>query len=149
MVNEKISNQKLDEGVLMKKIVMLMWLSVGLICAEDFEVRGSMVYDAKTELLWQKRPSTKKMKWQEAKAYCKSLELRLPNLYELKSLVDYAEYNPAIRTKLIEVKTDDWYWSSSEYKGDSSSAWAVYFGNGYDGWSNKTRTYYVLCVSGQ
>ena len=135
----------------MKKLIILALIAGNLLYAEDFEERGSMIYDSKTELSWQKKPSTKKMQWQEAKNYCEDLELRLPNLYELKSLVDYGKYNPAIRTSLIDIQTDDWYWSSSIYKrkSDSSSAWVVDFRDGSDYWSFQKTTNYVLCVSGQ
>ena len=134
----------------MKKLILLGLILGSLLYADGFEKHGSMVYDSKTELFWQKKPSTKKMQWQEAKTHCEDLELRLPNLYELKSLVDYGKYNPAIRTSLIDIKTDDWYWSSS-YKGksDLSSVWSVHFDYGSDSWNVHTFTYYVLCVSGQ
>ena len=124
---------------------------VGLVNASEFKIKGSMIYDEKTELSWQKKPSSKKMTWLDAKNYCESMELRMPNLYELKSLVDYAKYNPAIRTDLIDIETDDYYWTSSPYvgKSDNPSAWLVYFYSGDDYWSNKTYTLYVLCVSGQ
>ena len=133
----------------MKKAIIFICLCIGILFAGDFEVKGSMVYDEETKLLWQKNPSNKKMTWSEAKDYCESLELRLPNLYELKSLVDYTKYNPAIRTNLINIKTDDWYWSASEYKGNSSGAWFVDFNYGNDNWDRKKSSYYVLCVSGQ
>ena len=135
----------------MKKLIILALIAGNLLYAEDFEEDGSLIYDSKTELSWQKKPSTKKMQWQEAKTHCEDLELRLPNLYELKSLVDYGKYNPAIRTSLIDIKTDDWYWSSSIYKGksDSSSAWNVHFENGHGYSYFQTSTNYVLCVRGQ
>ena len=135
----------------MNKIVVVTLMFITLLNADSFEKKGSMVYDSKTELSWERNPSSKKMNWEKAIQHCKSLELRLPNLYELKSLVDYTKYEPAIRTDLINIKTDDWYWTSSSYVGESSkpSAWGVYFGNGSDSWGNKTGTDYVLCVSGQ
>jgi len=134
----------------MEKAIIFICLCIGMLFAGDFEVKGSMVYDEETKLLWQKNPSNKKMTWSEAKDYCESLELRLPNLYELKSLVDYTKYNPAIRTDLINIKTDDWYWSASEFKGVYSYVWVVdFFHGGEDDWGNKKSSYYVLCVSGQ
>jgi len=136
----------------MNKIIVILFALVSLLHADSFEKQGSMVYDSKTELSWERNPSSKKMNWQEAVQHCKSLELRLPNLYELKSLVDYAKYDPAIRTDLIDIKTDDYYWTSSEDVNPSNkkkSAWLVHFNNGNDRWYNKTDTNYVLCVSGQ
>ena len=131
------------------KIVLVAVVLLTLLSADGFEVHGSLIYDSKTELSWEAKPSSTKMKWKEAVEYCERLELRLPNLYELKSLVDYKKYNPAIRTNLIDIRTDDYYWSSSVYTNDSSRAWRVYFYYGNDYWGNKTRTHYVLCVSGQ
>jgi len=135
----------------MNKIVVATLMFITLLNADSFEKKGSMVYDSKTKLSWERNPSSKKMNWQEAVQHCKSLELRLPNLYELKSLVDHTKYEPAIRTDLINIKTDGWYWTSSSYVGESSkpSAWLVSFGNGNVNWIRKTNTYYVLCVSGQ
>ena len=135
----------------MKKLILLGLLLGNGLYAEVFEQKGSMIYDAKTELSWEANPSSQLMNWEDAKKHCEDLELRLPNLYELKSLVDYKKYNPALRTSLIHIKTDDYYWSSSPYLGkkDSSSAWRVSFKDGNDGWNGKTDTGYVLCVSGQ
>ena len=136
----------------MKKLILLGLLLGNGLYAEDFEQRGSMIYDAKTELSWEANPSSQLMNWEDAKKHCEDLELRLPNLYELKSLVDYKKYNPAIRTSLIHIKTDNYYWSSSEDVDPSNkkkSTWSVGFLNGNDLWSSTTFTHYVLCVSGQ
>ncbi|HHH37682.1 MAG TPA: DUF1566 domain-containing protein [Epsilonproteobacteria bacterium] len=111
------------------------------------------VKDNLTGLIWQKSGSKKKMNWTSAKAYCSDLSLdgfddwRLPMMEELYYLGDVSKYNPAIDEK-FDVK-NDWYWSSTEFKNDSSSAWNVDFNYGYDGWYNKTYEYYVLCVRGQ
>jgi len=136
----------------MKKLILLGLLLGNGLYAEVFEQKGSMIYDAKTELSWEANPSSQLMNWEDAKKHCEDLELRLPNLYELKSLVDYKKYNPAIRTSLIHIKTDNYYWSSSEDIDPSNkkkSAWDVDFKDGDDHWYLKTSTNYVLCVSGQ
>jgi uncharacterized protein (TIGR02145 family) len=36
------------------------------------------------------------------------------------------------------------FWSSTEK--DSSSAWVVFFSNGVDGWGERSKTGYALCV---
>ena len=117
--------------------------------AERFSKSGDVVYDSKTELRWQSSPSTEKFTWQEAKGHCEGLgsSWRLPNLYELKSLVDYGNYNPAIATALIDIDTNyPYYWSSSEYVSDSSNAWYVNFEYGHDFWRNKSHHVFALCV---
>ena len=149
----------------MKRIVIIMGF-VGLLLpnilfADRFNLQDKVVYDNKTKLIWQSSPTTKKYEWSDgifsigAKQYCKNLnyggysDWRLPNLYELKSLVDYQKYNPAIATNLINIKTDDYYWSSSYDVDNSSGAWGVYFKDGLDFWSGKSDSNYgVLCVRG-
>jgi len=138
----------------MKDIVKITLIGVfvlsSMLQADRFEKRGDEVYDSDTKLAWQRVPSSNQYKWQQAIKYCQSMgnRWRLPNLYELKSLVDYSRYNPAISTDLIEIKTDDSYWTSSVYKNSSSSAWIVSFRSGNDFWYDKSFKDYALCVRG-
>lgn len=118
-----------------------------------FLKRGETVYDAKTELSWQSSPSSQKFNWSNDQKHCNNLnyggqsDWRLPNIYELKSLVDYTKYNPAIATSLINIDTNYLYcWSSSKYVDDSSNAWRVYFFYGFDYWDSKSRKFLALCV---
>jgi len=144
----------------MKKVnrVFLALLAFSVsIQADRFETEGKIVHDSKTELYWQSNPSSSKFTWDKAQNYCNDLsyggynDWRLPNLYELKSLVDYSKYNPAIATTIINIKIDDYYWSSSKDISDSSRAWFVNFdgGNGSDFWFDKSDEGYALCVRGQ
>lgn len=132
----------------MKKIIFVSVILTLLLNANDFTKQGALVYDAKTGLKWETNPSSKKFSWSEAKRYCQDKSMRLPNIDELKSLVDYSKYNPAIRTNLIHIKTDDYYWSSSEVVSNSSNVWDVRFKYGDDYWNDKTDKYYALCVRG-
>jgi hypothetical protein len=56
---------------------------------------------------------------------------RLPTRLELESLVDASKINPALPAghPFINVQSN-YYWSSSTYESDSSSAWIVGIGNG-------------------
>jgi len=68
------------------------------------------VTDTSTGLMWQQdtarddQGNYDTMTWEEALAYCESRTLgghtdwRLPTIKELRSLVDYTRYNPAINT---------------------------------------------------
>ena len=49
------------------------------------------------------------------------------------------------RKKLKNYKASD-YWSSTTYAGDTTFAWDVYFGNGYDDVNNKSNSFYLRCV---
>ncbi len=131
--------------------VMLLPMSI---IAERFTQDNSVVIDSKTALEWQSKPTTSKYDQKEAIKHCSDLKYgghgdwRLPNLNELKSLVNYAKYNPAISTTLISIKTDDYYWTSSEYKNNSYRAWIVDFEDGNDFWRDELGKYYALCVRG-
>lgn len=109
---------------------------------------GGVVIDKRTNLMWQDK-KIKQMNNREARLYCKKLMLngdddwRLPNIDELKSIVDYNFRNPAI----IQIFRDiplGYYWSSS--KGSGSSFWIVDFIEGADTWHDKRKDYYVRCV---
>jgi len=107
----------------------------------------------KTDLQWQKNSSKALHTWQNALAYCENLSLdqqqdwRLPNIRELKSLLDYNRYYPAADPALSALNAV--YWSSTTAATEEhSSAWAVFFGNGDDLWKEKVESYNVRCVRG-
>jgi hypothetical protein len=94
------------------------------------------VTDKSTGLIWQK-DSTCGMTWDQALAYCDSLSLggytdwRLPNIKELRSLVDYCRYNPAINSIYFLDTANSWYRSSTTYASYTDEAWGVHFDHGY------------------
>jgi hypothetical protein len=97
------------------------------------------VTDVSTGLMWQQDDSSESMNWEEALAYCDGLNLggytdwRLPNKKELRSLVDYSRYNPAINsTYFPNTNTASWYWSSTTSASGTSLAWIMDFNGGYD-----------------
>jgi len=57
---------------------------------------------------------------------------RLPNVNELKSIVEHSCYGPAINATIFPATVSGFYWSSSPYASYSDSAWGVYFYSGYD-----------------
>ena len=140
----------------MKRVIGLILIGLvvpNIVWAERFEKNRDLVYDSKTKLTWQSSPSNQRFNWSDAQNYCKNLnygsqnDWRLPNIYELKSLVDYTKYNPAIVTNLIDIDTGySYYWSSSKYIDNSSGAWDVNFERGNDGWDDKSDENLALCV---
>lgn len=113
--------------------------------------KSKTVIDQGTGLEWQKKTSNTPVNWQNALAYCENLSLdyqndwRLPNIRELKSLVDYSRYYPAIDPE-IPCKSST-YWSATSVASDTqTSAWSVFFGNGDDIWKIKSMSLNVRCV---
>jgi hypothetical protein len=61
----------------------------------------------------------------------KAGDWRLPNLNEVKSIIDKSKVNPALQLgNPFDNVTNSWYWTSSTYAGRSIDAWYVYFGSG-------------------
>jgi hypothetical protein len=76
---------------------------------------------------------SKKVDWEEAKTACDKSGGRLPTVPELFSLVDRKKHDPAIVDggEALQMKTDDWYWSSESCAWSQDGAWVVHFYSGY------------------
>jgi len=83
----------------------------------------------------------KKMDWQEANDYCKSLGKgwRLPERWELVKAYDGK----------VEGFKSDYYWSSTTDVYYADLGVIVYFFNGFVGSFNKSNYYYVRPVRGE
>ncbi len=93
--------------------------------------------------------------WSNAITYCEGLTLggrsdwRLPNINELRSIVDYTKStSPAIDSTAFPNTQSAGYWSSSTYSPITTKVWAVYFAFGEVFTVDKTDLYYVRCVTG-
>ena len=132
--------------------------------AQSFSSSTNVVVDNNTGLTWEKSPSSSTYTWANRATHCNELNSsnyggksnwRVPNPLELLTIVDNSTYNPATNSNFTNMPTDSsvWIWTSAEYKGNTSYAYAFkpYYGNYYgyasDSYS-KTKTYKVLCVSG-
>lgn len=75
---------------------------------------------------------------------------RLPNVKELKSIVELKCSAPAINATIFNSTAVGYYRSSSPSAVNSDGAWVVYFGNGYDNDVYRGVSYHVRLVrSGQ
>ncbi len=135
----------------------LLVLVVLLICSPPahavgpYTAESGTVVDQGTGLEWQHSDACTSCNWQEALASCEMWSLdsktdwRLPNIRELKSIVDYSRYYPA--ADHVFAFQSSVYWSSTTVADSpTTSAWTVFLGNGDDTWDDKAKSYAVRCV---
>jgi len=134
------------------KIILLIMIGLSLLQA-DFTKTDSIVKDSVSKLEWQDDTIGTTVDWQGAIDRCEGLTLgghddwRLPNINELKSIVDRSKSNPAIVDGFTKTSSD-YYWSSTTYEGGKNGAWIVLFNYGYVNYSAKGSSSYVRCVRG-
>ncbi len=117
----------------------------------EYEPGEDIVMDMATGLMWQDGYTIGK-DWQHALAYCESLnyggfsDWRLPNINELRSLVNYDKTKPATDfPKTIPVASH--FWSSTTVSAKPGSAWTVAFFYGEITTNvDKGTTAYTMCV---
>jgi hypothetical protein len=138
--------------------VMALW-ATGVHAAFVDNGNGT-VTDTSTGLMWQKDTARDgqgnyyPVIWEEALAYCESRTIgghtdwRLPTIKELRSLVDYTQYDPAIDKVRFPNTVSSYYWSSTTYASSTGNAWGVYFYDGHDLWDYKSYNRYVRAVRG-
>ena len=113
--------------------------------------RDGTVTDEVTGLMWQQE-IPEKMTWDEAVSYCEKLNLggytnwRLPTIQELKTLVDYTSYIPAINITYFPNTASSFYWSSTIHAYNTNYTWGVSFHYGDDHYYGKNNSYYIRAV---
>jgi hypothetical protein len=119
------------------------------------------VTDQATGLMWQKDISeySNYMTWEKALAYCESLSLggysdwRMPTVKELRSMVNYSLFYPAVDTTFFPEKSSRYWsshWTSTTVVNNTGAAWIIGF-LGYDygsGSIDKRSSSYVRAVRG-
>ncbi len=120
-----------------------------------FEDNGNgTITDRITRLVWQKQDEGATGAWETAIIVCELLSLggytdwRLPNVKELRSIVDSGTYAPAIYAGYFPNTRSDSYWSSTTYVASPDAAWRVNFWHGEVASSLKGNHYFVRCVRG-
>lgn len=88
------------------------------------------------------------LNFKKAEQYCKEQGGRLPTIDELRMIVDYGRFDPAINTEFFGDTKSNWYWTSSPCKNPSwtGCVWCVTFYNGNVGYGHEASTYFVRPV---
>ena len=117
----------------------------------SFAVLGSeekIVKDSVNNLIWTKSFGDYST-WKDSLAYCKNLEYadltewRLPNINELKTLINYSRSKPASD---FEGMVSTSFWSSTSYSSDATNAWAADMTSGTVQTQSKDNEFKVICV---
>ena len=112
--------------------------------SSQFEVHGDgTVTDKKTNLIWKRCVqgvsgancdvgSAKRMTWEKALQEAENTSgWRLPNLKELRSIVEEQCVRPALNTHIFPISSTAFLvWSSSPYAYTAYGAWSVDFDDG-------------------
>lgn len=117
----------------------------------DFIKTGDIVKDTVSKLEWQDDAISTALTWTAAIGHCENLTLggysdwRLPNINELKSIVDRSKDSPAIVNGFVNTGST-YYWSSTTNEGSRDYAWIVEFNSGSVYHNSKDSNSYVRCV---
>jgi len=124
-----------------------------------FKDNGDTITDLLTGLMWAKDADLQggQKTWEEALRYIEYMnkdaifgykDWRLPNINELKSLINDGQTNNAswLNSQGFENVRNLFYWSSTTYAADTGRAWILYMEGGIIGALNKGGNAYVLPV---
>ncbi len=106
--------------------------------------------DSVTGMKWRKE-YTGDLTWKDAIKHCEDSsyggysDWRLPNINELRAIVDRSVYQPALQPEYNNLP-GVYFWSSTTAKSNSNNAWLVHMKSGSSVTLQKTNLYYTVCV---
>jgi hypothetical protein len=112
------------------------------------------ISDNVTGFMWQKRDDGVPRTWSDALGYCDALTLgnqtdwRLPETFELMTIVDYGQYYPVINLASFPSTSAADYWSATISRWQAGYAWAVDFFVGITTENSQSSMHNVRCIRG-
>jgi hypothetical protein len=109
--------------------------------------------DQNTGLTWQKE-NYASSNWGDALSACETSNLanhtdwRLPNVDELKTLIDDSRRDPAIDNSFFPFISYYYYWTSTTVTANAGQGFVVGFGRGNVLSGDKGNSFYAVCVRG-
>lgn len=144
------TNQRVFKSVFTLELLLILGILAEPSWADRYvDNSDGTITDAQTKLVWQKADDGVQRNWDDAYQYCENLQpegWRMPRIDELRTIVDYNLYNPAINPAFDSQL--DTYWSGSSSVMPPDFGWYIYFSKGLVGWFSKDNAYYVRCVRG-
>ena len=138
------------------RTIFLIMIGLSSLIYAEFSRENGVVTDSNTKLEWQddysdNEGNIKFDTWSNAIDYCEALSLngqdwRLPNINELKSLVDNSRSFPSIDPVFENTYSSYFYWSSTSYVNGSEWAWIVEFGSSIQNRYSKIFSNNIRCV---
>ena len=118
------------------------------------------VTDLNTGLMWKKNHESEPYSWSQALQRVQNVnsgggfagytDWRVPNLKELKSIIEEKCYDPAINLNIFPGTPSNNFWSSSSVAHIGQNAWYFDFKNGFNRYDHEKEYYrhYVRLVRG-
>lgn len=139
------------------RIVFFIMIGFSIYLNADFyRDTDGVITDSDRQLEWQDNIISSQFIWEDAISYCEALSFaghedwRLPNINELKTIVDRNKQKPSIVNGFVNTGTGTnnsyEYWSSTTASGDKTYAWYISFDEGYVLAESKNIQKYVRCV---
>lgn len=131
---------------------------MGAKAAPSYMPTVDTIVDTVTGLTWQRNlpelypECAKACTWDQAKAYCGSLQLeghkdwRLPSRIELISILDDDAVMPSIASEPFPNTPPEAFWTASTFAGSNVKAWTVKFGTFQSTAEPKASAFRVRCV---
>ena len=112
----------------------------------QYQRTNNTFYDTETGLIWQDDSDEKNVvkDWSGAKEYCNNLSLDRYNDWYLPSKEQLSDLYK--KREKLKNTFSNYYWSSTTNANNTSSAWIVDFGDGFQSYYGKTYYNDVRCV---